>query len=97
KNNPQVSRSLATCPFNARHRVPHGHLRSHVTSCPDKLLLELPPEAEDTATMAWEPPRAWRPPPCREDWEAELSELQLEERLPFILHVTNGDLPVPCY
>ncbi|NXS35409.1 GTSF1 factor, partial [Pomatostomus ruficeps] len=97
QNNPQVSRTLATCPYNARHRVPRGHLRSHVTSCPDRLLLELPPEHEDTARTAREPPRAWQPPPCREDWDAELSELELEEPPPFILKVTNGDLPVPCY
>ncbi|XP_066063645.1 gametocyte-specific factor 1 [Chamaea fasciata] len=91
QNHPQVSRTLATCPFNASHRVPRAHLRGHVTSCPDKLLLELPPDPEDTAGTAWEPP------PCREDWDAELSELELEEPPPFILHVTKGDLPVPCY
>ncbi|NWI06696.1 GTSF1 factor, partial [Tichodroma muraria] len=96
QNNPQVSRTLATCPFNARHRVPRGHLRSHVTSCPDKLPLELPPDPEDTARTAWEPPQAWQPPPCREDWDAELGERELEEPPPFILRVTKGDLPVPC-
>ncbi|TRZ11598.1 hypothetical protein HGM15179_015505 [Zosterops borbonicus] len=91
QNNPQVSRTLATCPFNARHRVPRAHLRGHVTACPDRRL-ELPPGA-----TAWEPPQAWQPPPCREDWDAELSELELEEPPPFILHVTKGDLPVPCH
>ncbi|NXY26942.1 GTSF1 factor, partial [Atrichornis clamosus] len=96
QNNPQVSRTLATCPFNARHRVPRGHLRSHVTSCPDRLLLDVPPDTEDTPRgHPREPPRAWQPPPCREDWDAELSEL--EEPPPFILNVTNGDLPVPCH
>ncbi|NXF00355.1 GTSF1 factor, partial [Menura novaehollandiae] len=122
RNNPQVSRTLATCPFNARHRVPRGHLRSHVTSCPDKLLLDVPagmrcpppgaprcpqvcppltavpsvPAAtEDVPGSTREPPRAWQPPPCREDWDAELSEL--EEPPPFILNVTTGDLPVPCH
>ncbi|XP_048183569.1 gametocyte-specific factor 1 [Corvus hawaiiensis] len=59
QNNPQVSRTLATCPFNARHRVPRGHLRSHVTSCPDKLPLELPPDPEDAAG---EPPSPGSPP-----------------------------------
>ncbi|XP_032939195.1 gametocyte-specific factor 1 [Catharus ustulatus] len=96
QNNPQVSRSLATCPFNARHRVPRGHLRSHVSSCPDKLPLELPPDPEDAAGAPWEPPQAWQPPPCREDWDAELSELEQEQPPPFVLHVTKGDLPVPC-
>ncbi|XP_059693722.1 gametocyte-specific factor 1-like isoform X2 [Haemorhous mexicanus] len=91
QNNPQVSRTLATCPFNARHRVPRALLRAHVTSCPDKLPLELPPDPEDTAKTA----HTWQPPPCQEDWDAELSEL--EEPPPFILHVTKGDLPVPCH
>ncbi|NXF76197.1 GTSF1 factor, partial [Sclerurus mexicanus] len=40
QNNPQASRHLATCPFNARHRVPRNHLRSHLSSCPDKRLLD---------------------------------------------------------
>ncbi|CAN8207414.1 unnamed protein product [Coccothraustes coccothraustes] len=100
QNNPQVSRTLATCPFNARHRVPRAALRAHVASCPDKLPLELPPGTrraprypEDTAKTA----HAWQPPPCQEDWDAELSELELEEPPPFILHVTKGDLPVPCH
>ncbi|XP_053858252.1 gametocyte-specific factor 1 isoform X1 [Vidua macroura] len=96
QNNPQVSRTLATCPFNARHRVPRAHLRDHVTSCPDKLPLELPPDPEDTARPACPPAQDWQPPPCQEDWDAELGELELEEPPPFILHVTKGDLPVPC-
>nr|XP_021410660.2 gametocyte-specific factor 1 [Lonchura striata domestica] len=95
QNNPQVSRALATCPFNARHRVPRGHLRSHVSCCPDKLPLELPPDPEDTAGPAWAPAQAWQPPPCREDWDAELGELE-QEPPPFVLRVTKGDLPVPC-
>ncbi|NXW80537.1 GTSF1 factor, partial [Hirundo rustica] len=94
QNNPQVSRGLATCPFNARHRVPRAQLRGHAATCPDRLRLELPPDPEDAAGKAWEPPQAWQPPPCREDWDAELSEL--EEHPPFILRVTKGDLPVPC-
>ncbi|KAM6994068.1 gametocyte-specific factor 1 [Passerculus sandwichensis] len=94
QNNPQVSRTLATCPFNARHRVPRALLRAHVASCPDKLPLELPPDPEeDMAKTA----HAWQPPPCQEDWDAELSELELEEPPPFILQVTKGDLPVPCH
>ncbi|XP_038020244.1 gametocyte-specific factor 1 isoform X2 [Motacilla alba alba] len=97
QNNPQVSRTLATCPFNARHRVPRALLRAHVTSCPDKLPLELPPVPEDTLQTAGGPPQAWQPPPCQEDWDAEQSELELEEPLPFILQVTKGDLPVPCH
>ncbi|XP_054505003.2 gametocyte-specific factor 1 isoform X3 [Agelaius phoeniceus] len=93
QNNPQVSRTLATCPFNARHRVPRALLRAHVTSCPDKLPLELPPEPEDMTKTA----HTWQPPPCQEDWDAELSEQELEEPPPFILQVTKGDLPVPCH
>ncbi|NWV73373.1 GTSF1 factor, partial [Dasyornis broadbenti] len=66
---------------------PHG--------CP----LCTPADPGDTAgdRKAWEPPRAWQPPPCREDWDAELSELEVEEPPPFILNVTKGDLPVPCH
>ncbi|XP_074386660.1 gametocyte-specific factor 1 [Zonotrichia albicollis] len=113
QNNPQVSRTLATCPFNARHRVPRAILRAHVASCPDKLPLELPPGVprcpqcvpsplspvspqtpeEDMAKTA----HTWQPPPCQEDWDAELSELELGEPPPFILQVTKGDLPVPCH
>ncbi|NXR85351.1 GTSF1 factor, partial [Hypocryptadius cinnamomeus] len=70
QNNPQVSRTLATCPFNARHRVPRSLLRGHLTSCPDKLPLELPPDPEDMAKTAGDPPQAWQPPPCQEDWDA---------------------------
>ncbi|NWZ95031.1 GTSF1 factor, partial [Nesospiza acunhae] len=73
-------------------RVPRALLRAHVTSCPDKLPLELPPDPEDMAKTA----HTWQPPPCQEDWDAELSELELEEPPPFILQVTKGDLPVPC-
>ncbi|NWI50424.1 GTSF1 factor, partial [Calyptomena viridis] len=93
----KVSRALATCPFNARHRVPRGHLRSHLSSCPDKRLLEDPQGTEDTRGTLWscpEPPGAWQPPPCQENWDAELDAL--EEPPPFILNVTSCDLPVPC-
>ncbi|NWV45333.1 GTSF1 factor, partial [Daphoenositta chrysoptera] len=55
----------------------------------------VPADPQDAAWTAPEPPRAWQPPPCREDWDAELSELQLEDPPPFVLRVTNGDLPVP--
>ncbi|NXL79479.1 GTSF1 factor, partial [Leptocoma aspasia] len=87
QNNPQVSRTLATCPFNARHRVPRGHLRSHVSTCPDKLPLELPPGV----------PRCARPCPAAPPSPLSPVELELEEPPPFILHVTKGDLPVPCH
>ncbi|XP_072775691.1 gametocyte-specific factor 1 isoform X2 [Taeniopygia guttata] len=118
QNNPQVSRTLATCPFNARHRVPRALLRSHlgccpdqlplelppgtcqgcqgVTCCPDQLPLELPPDPEDMAGPAWPPLQPWQPPPCQEDWDAELGELELDKPPPFVLRVTKGDLPVPC-
>ncbi|XP_041324167.1 gametocyte-specific factor 1 isoform X2 [Pyrgilauda ruficollis] len=76
QNNPQVSRTLATCPFNARHRVPRALLRGHVTSCPDKLPLELPPGVPRCAQVptqtprtrpgqAGDPPRPGSPPRAR--------------------------------
>uniref|UniRef100_A0A674HAE7 Gametocyte-specific factor 1-like n=1 Tax=Taeniopygia guttata TaxID=59729 RepID=A0A674HAE7_TAEGU len=96
QNNPQVSRTLATCPFNARHRVPRALLRSHLGCCPDQLPLELPPDPEDMTGPAWPPLQPWQPPPCQEDWDAELGELELDKPPPFVLRVTKGDLPVPC-
>ncbi|NXP65254.1 D7 protein, partial [Chloropsis cyanopogon] len=36
-------------------------------------------------------------PRCPRCPRAELGELELEEPPPFILHVTKGDLPVPCH
>ncbi|XP_075581008.1 LOW QUALITY PROTEIN: gametocyte-specific factor 1 [Pelecanus crispus] len=99
QNNPQVARTLATCPFNARHRVPQGKLRSHVASCPDKRQLDVPPRYGMDMFLGNrmkqpEVPTAWQGPPCQEDWEAELEEL--EDPPPFILNVRTNDLLLPC-
>ncbi|XP_038020243.1 gametocyte-specific factor 1 isoform X1 [Motacilla alba alba] len=65
--------------------------------CPLTAVPCVPAVPEDTLQTAGGPPQAWQPPPCQEDWDAEQSELELEEPLPFILQVTKGDLPVPCH
>ncbi|XP_074989713.1 gametocyte-specific factor 1 isoform X2 [Calonectris borealis] len=97
RNNPQVARTLATCPFNARHRVPQAKLRSHVASCPDKLQPDLPHETDTSLGNRMkqpEVPTAWQGPPCQEDWEAELEDL--EDPPPFIFNVRTNDLLLPC-
>ncbi|XP_054662787.1 gametocyte-specific factor 1 [Grus americana] len=97
RNNPRVARTLATCPFNARHRVPQAELRSHVISCPDKRQPDLPHEMGaplNNGLKQPEVPTAWQGPPCQEDWEAELEDL--EDPPPFILHVRTNDLLLPC-
>ncbi|XP_042652785.1 gametocyte-specific factor 1 isoform X13 [Tyto alba] len=92
QNNPQVARTLATCPFNARHRVPQAKLWSHVASCPDKRQPDLPHEMDmslgDRAKQS-DVPTAWQSPPCQEDWEAELEDL--EDPPPFIFNVRMND------
>ncbi|XP_071888085.1 gametocyte-specific factor 1 [Anas platyrhynchos] len=93
KNNPQVARQLATCPFNARHRVPRAELRDHIASCPNRCQLDSPPEAPSTKPKSPDPPPTWQNPPCQEDWEAEVDEL--EDAPPFILPVTTGELHLP--
>ncbi|XP_065510337.1 gametocyte-specific factor 1 isoform X2 [Caloenas nicobarica] len=96
KNNPGVARRLATCPFNARHRVPRAAFQHHIASCPDKRQLDLPlgtdPSLSNT-TVPEETPPAWQGPPCQEDWEAELQDL--EEQPPFILRAGANNLLLP--
>ncbi|XP_059688828.1 gametocyte-specific factor 1 [Gavia stellata] len=97
RNNPQVARTLATCPFNARHRVPQAKLRSHIASCPDKRQPDLPHETDTSHGNRMkrpEVPTAWQCPPCQEDWEAELEDL--EDPPPFILNIRTNDLLLPC-
>ncbi|NXC08232.1 GTSF1 factor, partial [Orthonyx spaldingii] len=72
-------------------RGPPGCPRVSPGVSPLSAVSSVPADSEDTAR------RAWEPPPCREDWDAELGELELEELPPFILNVTKGALPVPCY
>ncbi|NXO46492.1 GTSF1 factor, partial [Locustella ochotensis] len=95
---------VTSCPDKLPLELPPGtpcpppRVSPGVPRCvPVTAVPSVPAEPEDTAGTAWEPPQAWQPPPCREDWDAELSELELEEPPPFILHVTKGDLPVPCH
>ncbi|KAM9252227.1 gametocyte-specific factor 1 [Cariama cristata] len=97
RNNPQVARTLATCPFNARHRVLQAKLQSHIASCPDKCQSDLPHEMDTSLSNRMkqpEVPTAWQGPPCQEDWEAELEDL--EDPAPFILDVRANDLLLPC-
>ncbi|XP_074663692.1 LOW QUALITY PROTEIN: gametocyte-specific factor 1 [Strix aluco] len=97
RNHPQVARMLATCPFNARHRVPQANLRSHIASCPDKRLSDLPHEMDMSLGNRMkqpEIPTAWQSPPCQEDWEAELEDL--EDPPPFIFNIGMNDLLLPC-
>lgn len=95
RNNPQVARSLEVCPFNARHRMPRSELQRHIACCPDQRLLFNSQELSlCTGDQAKQPkvPVAWQAPPCQEDWEAEVDEL--EEAAPFILNTTVSDLPL---
>ncbi|XP_021239044.1 gametocyte-specific factor 1-like [Numida meleagris] len=95
RNNPQVARSLEICPFNARHRMPRAELQRHMACCPDQRQLfdsrELSMCTNDRAKQP-KVPVAWQAPPCQEDWEAEVDEL--EEAAPFILNATISDLPL---
>ncbi|KAM9617142.1 gametocyte-specific factor 1 isoform 3-T12 [Morphnus guianensis] len=97
RNNPKVARTLATCPFNARHRVSQGKLQSHIASCPDKHQTDLPHEMDMSLGKRMkqpEVPMAWQPPPCQEDWDAELEDL--EDRPPFIFNIRENNLLLPC-
>ncbi|XP_032296985.1 gametocyte-specific factor 1 [Coturnix japonica] len=95
RNNPQVARTLEVCPFNARHRLPRAELQRHIACCPDQRQLF---DCHVLSMCARDPtkqpkvPVAWQAPPCQEDWEAEVDEL--EEAAPFILNTTAGDLPL---
>ncbi|XP_075301765.1 gametocyte-specific factor 1 [Opisthocomus hoazin] len=97
QNNPRVARTLAVCPFNASHRVPQAQLQSHVASCPSKRQLSLSHEKDASLGNKMkqpEVPALWQGPPCQEDWEAEVEDM--EEPLPFILSVNRNDLLLPC-
>ncbi|XP_010564857.1 PREDICTED: gametocyte-specific factor 1 [Haliaeetus leucocephalus] len=92
-----VARTLATCPFNARHRVSQGKLQSHIASCPDKHQTDLPHEMDRSLGKKMkqpEVPTAWQPPPCQEDWDAELEDL--EDRPPFVFNIRENNLLLPC-
>ncbi|XP_074931744.1 gametocyte-specific factor 1 isoform X2 [Phalacrocorax aristotelis] len=96
RNNPRLARALAACPFNARHRVPQAKLQSHIATCPDKHQPDLPHEVDTSCGNRMkqpEVPTAWQGPPCQEDWEAELEDL--EDPPPFILNVGTNDLLLP--
>ncbi|XP_042685815.1 gametocyte-specific factor 1-like isoform X1 [Centrocercus urophasianus] len=95
RNNPQVARSMEICPFNARHRIPRAELQRHIACCPDqRLLFDSQGSSVCVGDQAKQPkvPVAWQAPPCQEDWEAEVSEL--EEAAPFILNATVSELPL---
>lgn len=40
QSNPEIAKKLATCPFNARHLVPHSSLADHIMKCSDKAFVE---------------------------------------------------------
>lgn len=40
QSNPEIAKKLATCPFNARHLVPHSSLTDHIMKCSDKAFVE---------------------------------------------------------
>ncbi|XP_069826352.1 gametocyte-specific factor 1-like isoform X2 [Dendropsophus ebraccatus] len=81
ENNKDVAKVLATCPFNARHRVPKKELDLHMQSCESKCPLEPLP---DNAFIR-EPERisSWQSPPSEENWEDEDSSFTSS---PFVLN-----------
>ncbi|XP_059347129.1 gametocyte-specific factor 1 [Ammospiza nelsoni] len=85
---------VASCPDKLPLELPPGVSPGVSQLCPLTAVPCVPADPEeDMAKTA----HTWQPPPCQEDWDAELSELELEEPPPFILQVTKGDLPVPCH
>ncbi|KAG9461595.1 hypothetical protein GDO78_016301 [Eleutherodactylus coqui] len=64
ENNQHVAKALATCPFNARHRVPKKELDLHMQSCESKCPLEPLPVVEKAEQVS-----NWQIPPCEENWE----------------------------
>ncbi|XP_056418757.1 protein D7-like isoform X2 [Hyla sarda] len=69
ENNKDVAKVLATCPFNARHRVPKKELDLHMQSCESKCPLE--PLPDDAVMQKHEQLSSWQGPPCDENWEEE--------------------------
>ncbi|NXN02877.1 GTSF1 factor, partial [Sylvia borin] len=103
--------ALVQCPYDRSHRVRVSRLPYHLVRCqqtsPDVPSgLTCPHGVPKPPTVS---PKGWCVPtvsplcphrvPTVSPWcpRAELSELELEEPPPFILHVTKGDLPVPCH
>ncbi|XP_040196692.1 protein D7-like [Rana temporaria] len=75
ENNKAVAKGLATCPFNARHRVPKKELELHMQTCENKCLLEpLPAFGEvnyEAEVKHKDYLSAWQSPPSEENWEEE--------------------------
>ncbi|XP_073469739.1 uncharacterized protein [Aquarana catesbeiana] len=75
ENNKAVAKGLATCPFNARHRVPKKELALHMQTCENKCHLEPLPAFGEINYEADARPKdyvsAWQAPPCEENWEEE--------------------------
>ncbi|XP_029450995.1 gametocyte-specific factor 1-like [Rhinatrema bivittatum] len=75
KNNPDVVRQLATCPFNARHLIPRAEIGHHISTCDDKSCIERDIVEQKNSYRSEEViPNRWEPPPCDEDWDKELQE-----------------------
>ncbi|NWR08704.1 GTSF1 factor, partial [Paradoxornis webbianus] len=105
--------ALVQCPYDRSHQVRVSRLPYHLVrcqqtppqcppragaspSCPHPVPMVYPWCPHGVSVLS-----PWCPhgvpvlsPSCP---RAELSELELEEPPPFILRVTKGDLPVPCY
>ncbi|XP_006035396.1 gametocyte-specific factor 1-like isoform X1 [Alligator sinensis] len=76
KNHPDIAKQLVTCPFNARHRVPRAEIGQHLSSCEDKSCIEQDIASQSGSSWRVETDvgNTWQPPPCNEDWDAELQE-----------------------
>ncbi|XP_040278206.1 protein D7-like isoform X1 [Bufo bufo] len=79
ENNQAVAKVLATCPFNARHRVPKKELDLHMQSCESKCPLE--PLPDDVVIQKAECVSSWQSPQCEENWEDDSSA-----STPFVLN-----------
>ncbi|KAM4044646.1 protein D7-like isoform 1-T5 [Anomaloglossus baeobatrachus] len=80
ENNRAKAKELATCPFNARHRMPKQELDLHMKNCESKCpLVQIP---DDAVMQRAEPVSTWKSPPCEENWEDE----EPSSSKPFVLN-----------
>ncbi|KAG8585376.1 hypothetical protein GDO81_005001 [Engystomops pustulosus] len=80
ENNRHVAKVLATCPFNARHRVPKQELELHMQTCESKCPLE--PFPDEAVMQKAEHFSSWQSPPCEENWDEDYSSAPK----PFVLN-----------
>ncbi|KAK9407412.1 hypothetical protein NXF25_006186 [Crotalus adamanteus] len=70
ENNEKIAKKLATCPYNARHRIPKEELNSHLENCENKIPLDVSCGAT-SLNMGIKEVTGRQSPPSQEDWEAD--------------------------